>query len=147
MIRVAHLSHTSHPNRTKYIVLYIWLLINFLVLSLFFWPPLWHPRPGIKPVPQQQPGPLQWKRQILNPLCHKGTLLLLNFNYLNKFRKVWAILKFGLVGSKILFMEFPLWHSRNQSPAFVSGLRIQRCRELWCRSQAWLGSGISVAVV
>jgi len=34
-----------------------------------------------------------------------------------------------------------------QSLAFLSGLRIQCCRELWCRSQMWLGSGVAVAVV
>ena len=28
-----------------------------------------------------------------------------------------------------------------------SGLRIQSCRELWCGSQTWLGSGVAVAVV
>ena len=26
------------------------------------------------------------------------------------------------------------------------GLRIKCCRELWCRSQMWLGSGVAVAV-
>ena len=36
---------------------------------------------------------------------------------------------------------------RVQSLASLSGLRIQRCRELWCSSQTWLGSGIAVAVV
>ena len=34
-----------------------------------------------------------------------------------------------------------------QSLALLSGLRIWRCHELWCRSQTWLGSGIAVAVV
>ena len=34
-----------------------------------------------------------------------------------------------------------------RSLASLSGLRIQHCRELWCRSQAWLGSGVAVAVV
>ena len=29
----------------------------------------------------------------------------------------------------------------------LSGVRMQRCRELWCRSHVWLGSGIAVAVV
>ena len=29
----------------------------------------------------------------------------------------------------------------------LSGLRIQRCRELWCRSQTRLGPGVAVAVV
>ena len=31
--------------------------------------------------------------------------------------------------------------------ASLSGLRIWRCCELWCRSQMRLGSGIAVAVV
>ena len=30
-------------------------------------------------------------------------------------------------------------------PGLASGLRIRRCRELWCRSQTWLGSGVVVA--
>ena len=30
--------------------------------------------------------------------------------------------------------------------AFLSGLRIRCCHELWCRLQTWLGSGIAVAV-
>ena len=36
---------------------------------------------------------------------------------------------------------------RGRSLASLSGLRIQRCRELWCRSQMQLGSSIVVAVV
>ena len=36
---------------------------------------------------------------------------------------------------------------RVQSLALLSGLRIQHCCELWCRSQMWLRSGIAVAVV
>ena len=28
----------------------------------------------------------------------------------------------------------------------LSGLRIWRCPELWCRSQTWLGSRVAVAV-
>ena len=35
---------------------------------------------------------------------------------------------------------------RLQSLALLSELRMQRCRELWCRSQMWLGSGVAVAV-
>ena len=31
--------------------------------------------------------------------------------------------------------------------ASLSGLRIRRCREPWCRSQMQLGSGIAVALV
>ena len=34
-----------------------------------------------------------------------------------------------------------------QSLALLSGLRIQRGRELWWRSQMWLGSHIAVALV
>ena len=33
------------------------------------------------------------------------------------------------------------------SLASLNGLRIQHCRELWCRSQTWLGSCVAVAVV
>ena len=33
-----------------------------------------------------------------------------------------------------------------RSLALLSGLRIQRCRELWCRSQMWLGSHVAVAL-
>ena len=36
---------------------------------------------------------------------------------------------------------------RVQSLALISGLRIWHCGELWCRLQAWLGSGIAVAVL
>ena len=32
------------------------------------------------------------------------------------------------------------------SLASLSGLRVQHCRELWCRSQMWLGSGFAVAM-
>ena len=31
-----------------------------------------------------------------------------------------------------------------QSRASLSGLRIWCCRELWCRSQTWLGSHVAV---
>ena len=31
--------------------------------------------------------------------------------------------------------------------ALLSGLGIQHCHELWCRSQTWLGSQVAVAVV
>ena len=51
----------------------------------------------------------------------------------------------------------PSWRSRNkiqlgtirlwvQPLASLSGLRMQCCRQLWCRSQTWLGSDIAVAV-
>ena len=36
---------------------------------------------------------------------------------------------------------------RVQYLASPSELRIQHCRELWCKSQMWLGSGVAVALV
>ena len=38
-------------------------------------------------------------------------------------------------------MRLQVW-----SMALLSGLTIRRCRELWCRTQTLLGSGIAVAV-
>ena len=35
---------------------------------------------------------------------------------------------------------------RAESLASLCGLRIQHCRDLWCRSQLWLGSRIAVTV-
>ena len=35
---------------------------------------------------------------------------------------------------------------RVPSLASLRGLRIWRCRELWCRSQTWLGSHVAIAV-
>ena len=60
--------------------------------------------------------------------------------------------------TKIVLLEFPLWLSglRTQlvsmrtkvwSLASISGLRIRRCHELWCRWQTQVRSGIAVAVV
>ena len=54
--------------------------------------------------------------------------------------------------------EFLLWLGRLRtqllstkmqvrSPTSLSGLRIQHCLELWDRSQTWLGSQVTVAVV
>ena len=36
---------------------------------------------------------------------------------------------------------------RVRSLALLSGVRIRRCLELWCRSQMWLKSGVTVAGV
>ena len=36
---------------------------------------------------------------------------------------------------------------RVQSLASLSGLRIWRCQELWCKLQTWLRSGVAVALV
>ena len=55
-----------------------------------------------------------------------------------------------------MVLEFPLWLSRLKpqlvsmrmqvrSLALISGVRIQLCCELWCRSQMGLGSAVAVA--
>ena len=36
--------------------------------------------------------------------------------------------------------------SIHEDLGLITGLRIQRCRELWCRSQMWLGSCVAVVV-
>ena len=41
--------------------------------------------------------------------------------------------------------EYP--RTRVRSLASLSRLRIQRCRELRCKSTTWLGSGVAVVVV
>ena len=54
--------------------------------------------------------------------------------------------------------EFPSWHSGSQiwlgtmrlwvrSLPLLSGLRIRRCRELWCRLQTRLGSSVAMALL
>ena len=53
-------------------------------------------------------------------------------------------------------LEFSLWFSGLRNPTSIhedaglipglSGLRIQHCHKVWCRSQTWLGSGIAMAV-
>ena len=35
---------------------------------------------------------------------------------------------------------------RVRSLASVTGLRIRRCHDLWCRSQTWLGCGVAMAL-
>ena len=56
--------------------------------------------------------------------------------------------------SKTRKKEFPLWLSRNLTSIhehvgliLLSGLRIRRGCEMWCRSQMRLRSGIAVAVM
>ena len=56
-----------------------------------------------------------------------------------------------LVGVPIMAQRKRIWlvsiRMQVQSLASLSGLRLQHCPELWCRSQVWLRSGIAVAVV
>ena len=67
----------------------------------------------------------------------------------------WACIDFTLkiITSRDPFVAQRKWiwlgimKLRVQSLPLLSGLRIQHCCELWCRSQARLGSGVAVAVV
>ena len=52
------------------------------------------------------------------------------------------LLRLGRLRARLLSMR-----TRVRSLASLRGLRIWRCRELWCRLQTWLGSCIAVAVV
>ena len=72
--------------------------------------------------------------------------------------KYLIILCAWLLLDKILFLGVPIvvqwkWiqfvsiRIQVQSLASLSGLRIQHCRELWCRSQTWLESHIAVSVM
>ena len=47
---------------------------------------------------------------------------------------------------KINSSEFPSWLSRVSSLALIHGLKIWRCRELWCRSKTRLRSLVAVAL-
>ena len=51
----------------------------------------------------------------------------------------------GVVQQKLILPVFMRMQVR--SLASLSGSRIQRCHDLWCRSQTWLGSHFAVAVV
>ena len=64
---------------------------------------------------------------------------------------VWPALKLSAFGVPVvaLWLTNPTRIHGLQVPfqASLSGLRIQRCHELWRRSPARLGSGVAVAVV
>ena len=49
--------------------------------------------------------------------------------------------------SKLIRIQLGTMRLRVRSLASLSGLRIQHFYELWCRSQTWLGSRTTVAVV
>ena len=71
-------------------------IVNYIFNFFFFWTYLQHmkfPRPGIKPVPQQPPKPLQWQGWILNLLHHRRTPTCLTFwGHARWFRNGWRIL-------------------------------------------------------
>ena len=52
-----------------------------------------------------------------------------------------------VVGIQLLMNPTKNHEVEVQSLTSISGLRIHRCCELWCRSQMELGTGIAVAVV
>ena len=82
-----HFVSLYHPSPVLYLILFskyfvcsIWILERKSekkkFLLFIYWPCLSHvevPMPGIKPVPQQWPKPLQWQNQIFNLLHHKRT--------------------------------------------------------------------------
>ena len=85
--------------------------------------------------------PTEWEKIFINQISDKRLIS----------RIYEEFLKFSN-NEKSHCRECPLWYSGNesdqvQSLASLSGLRIWRCRELWCRSQTWLRSHIAVAVV
>ena len=114
---------------------------QILYTDFFFsLPRLWHaevPKPGVKPTPQQRPEPLQWQCQILNPLCHKKTpLLLFQKSYCREFLSWLSVTNLTRIHK-----------DEGLIPGLARGLRIWCCRDLWCWSQMWLGSHVAVAVV
>ena len=63
--------------------------------------------------------------------------------------RVWPKKKQGSGGSSrrgSVEMNLSSMRTQVRSLALLSGLRIQCYRELWCRSQTWLGSDMAVAV-
>ena len=75
--------------------------------------------------------------RVLNPLSHNR-----NYCYILEFSN----LEFPAVAQQkqIRLETMRFWV---QSLALLSGLRIRRCPQLWCRSQTWLRSGVAVALV
>ena len=61
------------------------------------------------------------------------------------------ILKIRMIGIPVVAQQLTNPNSIHEVPALVptliSELRIQCCCKLWCSSQMWLGSGVTVAVV
>ena len=62
----------------------------------------------------------------------------------------WLLIKYVFVGVSLMAqwkrIKLEFMRTQVQSLASLSGLRVQRCHELY-RSQMQLGSGIAVAVV
>ena len=61
-------------NIFKCIFSHSFLFFLFFFFFFLFLEACGSPGPVIRPTPQQQPMQLQWQHQILNLLCHKGTL-------------------------------------------------------------------------
>ena len=77
---------------------------------------------------------------------------MVNFYFLSFFfnievyKKVKIILKRVPIVAQQLQTRLVSMRVQVPSLASLSGLRIQPCRELWCRSQTWLRSGMAAAV-
>ena len=90
--------------------------------------------------------------------CMYNWVTLLYSRKLTEHCKPAIIEKIKIIINKILKVGVPVMGQQKRiqqgtmrlqvrSLASLSGLRIWCCRELWCRSQTWLGSHIAVAVV
>ena len=79
------------------------------------------------------------------PYQRKRILYYVNTSF-SHFKKITMTLKYNL-GVPIVVQWKQIWPGtmRLWVPSLAS-LRIQRCCELWCRSQTWLGYGVAVAV-
>ena len=104
----------------------------------------WNPsqilNPGIEPAPPQK----QARCSIhCTTAGTPGNILLLWF-FSQPFKN-------AETGVPIVAQRKRIWlasmRTQVRSLASLSGLRIWRCRELWCGSQTWLGSCVAVAVV
>ena len=84
-IRISKNINNEHLFLFNILVIFDKLIMLSFFLSFFLWPSprhVWVPGPGIEPMPQQWPKPLQWQHRILNPLSHKSTPPPLFFNEL-----------------------------------------------------------------
>ena len=96
-------------------------------------------------------SPQRFKSQFLpqvNPEGNNQRLKLLNYNNNRKKKEREKKKKNGApVVAQRERIQLGTMSLQVRSLASISELRIRHCRELWCRSQTQLGSGVAVAVV
>ena len=73
-------------------------------------------------------------REKISHICLQKLLTFQNMNY-------WGV----PIGAQQKRIQRGTMGFRVHSLALLSGLRLWRCRGLWCRLQLWLGSGVAVA--